>query len=190
MHLFFLYQGLGKLGKAYVIGCQARRFESLELDTATYEIERIARNSRHDLGKLIALISVTIPELRSCLEDPMLKLLEDAYFEGCYPRPTQKSIFKKYGMAAVVTTQNQEKVFKMGRVLLDAIQKEFGVSGFAEDGHLRTTVAPEKWERFARAFKAPTREEQRQSIRKEIEKAVSSVRSSSALRPQFLNAVR
>jgi len=159
-NLFCLHQGLEKLGKAYLIAAQSWMYEDVDIDRATCRIEGFARNHSHDLQSLIGLVTIGIPSLSRWLGNRFLGLLEDAYLEGRYPAPPQRSIFKKYGTPAVMSSENLESAFVIANEILKGIEERFGISA-SDLRRALYSVSEERRGRFSNVFwsKRETRRE-------------------------------
>ena len=126
-HLYFLAQGLEKLGKAYLIATQTERFGHLPAKEGIRWIDQYARSYKHRLSDILGSVGIGLPSLRSWLRDPVIEILEGAMEEGRYPVPVEKSLSTTHGPEAVWTHRNREKALVIAKQLVEGINTAFGV---------------------------------------------------------------
>ena len=147
--VFFLKQGLEKIGKAYLIACQFNRFQHLNLDRASEEVEKLARSYGHDMSAVIGAVCVGIPALGSRLLDrEFLGLLNAGNEEGRYPRPPQKTVI---GKGVVPEPETSQKAFEISREIVAEIIKRFEIN-YPLDRPIDVKIPRGDWTRFLRTF--------------------------------------
>lgn len=161
---FFLPQGVEKLCKAYILGKRAEEYISLPRQDALEKINKIAKESGHNLKILInehlpnnglSLTSLLNMKYIDYTGTQLLEVLEAAYMECRYPMPN--NISKKFPTkikGAYWDLLNSEEpgkfAYAVARQIIEAIEKDFSI--------IKPLEIPEEgiklndWQSFCQSF--------------------------------------
>jgi hypothetical protein len=151
LRLFHYHQGIEKLCKAYLIGTQGHQFESLDSEQAARWIDDYARKLHHNIHRMLCLVNSAEPSIEQFGRDKaFIDLLMKGYEEGRYPKPPSKSIWRDPGIQIVVSTDTDQKAYRLGAQLLSAIRRRYKLS--IEVGINLKAISEEQRTRFVRIW--------------------------------------
>jgi hypothetical protein len=168
---FFYHQGLEKLCKAYILGQRSSEYEHFSDIESKDIIDRIAREYKHDLIKLIknlikeGVLGGDTLTKKQCeyyghelTGKDMAKLLVAGYTECRYP--VKDPSYKNYpipninGGYAVPLHSSDPRDFahNLGQILNEKIERDFQVSTFDTLNNKKIFFKRDDWIRFCRIF--------------------------------------